>query len=314
MDQKRDSGGNMGQKRSRTGRILLVFLMTVSMTGLALCLRLLSFSGLERVDREMVLTHAKKEDTVETGSHGSSSAEERAAAPAAGANPGFKASDSQGVWNTKTKIELFRTTYENGERIVTAAGKNGNKVFAPGTENSYHFRLSNPGNAAMDYRMEASVTVSDGLDSYEVPLEVRLSAYMQRYLVGTEGSWAPMEKLSMVREKGVLGAESYTAYLLEWRWPFESGKDEFDTMLGNLAADKELSLTVTIHVTAEMDENPDATGGTPLKPGGISPKTGDSTNIWFYISLAAVSFVLFLLLLCRNRREEKDDRRAKEKK
>ena len=85
-------------------------------------------------------------------------------------------------------------------------------------------------------------------------------------------------------------------------------------MLGNLAADKELSLTVTIHVTAEMDENPDATGGTPLKPGGISPKTGDSTNIWFYISLAAVSFVLFLLLLCRNRREEKDDRRAKEKK
>jgi hypothetical protein len=38
-------------------------------------------------------------------------------------------------------------------------------------------------------------------------------------------------------------------YILQWRWPFDID-DEYDTMLGNLAVEEDISLTIVIRTTA----------------------------------------------------------------
>ena len=52
------------------------------------------------------------------------------------ARPGFEVSDEQTVWTTNTQVEIFRSYYENGEHIITVKSDDGDKLIAPGTENS----------------------------------------------------------------------------------------------------------------------------------------------------------------------------------
>ena len=59
-------------------------------------------------------------------------------------NTGFEASDDNTVWSTNTKVEIFRISYENGEKVVTVHNTiwDGEalldeSVFA---ENGYEFR------------------------------------------------------------------------------------------------------------------------------------------------------------------------------
>ena len=79
---------------------------------------------------------------------------------------GFEASDDKTVWTTNTKVEIFRVSYENGEQVVTVNGSNGQKVIAPGTENSYTFKLKNTGTVALDYTLE--------VDAYFTPADIKI--------------------------------------------------------------------------------------------------------------------------------------------
>ncbi len=210
----------------------------------------------------------------------------------------FQVSDSQKVWDTQTNIELFRVSYENDDRVITAAAGNGQKIIAPGTEQEYIFQLSNIGNVSADYQFTAKAVLSGGLEDYEVPLKVRLSDHTKRYLVGSNNTWADLTQLNTVAENGTLGANHYAAYTLEWQWPFESGNDTFDTMLGNLATDQDLTLTIILQVTAEQNPDPNATGG--------SPKTNDEQPVWPYVILLILSIaaIASLSIILRHGRKE----------
>lgn len=281
---------------------VLLLVLCVLVSGTVLCLRIGSYTYAKAVDKDISIA-PQGENTLSTDKSvglNNNSTDKSDKQPSSGfkAEPGLEVDDSDTVWGTDTDIEIFRVSYENGERIVTAVSGNGDKTVAPGTENEYTFRISNTGNVAMDYTLKTTASLIDGENTFEIPLVVRLSDYTGRYLVGTDSSWAAFTDLDNVSEKGVVGVNRCTYYTLEWQWPFESGDDAFDTMLGNIAVERDLVLTVTLSVTAEQDDDPTAGGGIP--------QMGDSIDEVFILSAAAISASLLLLVLSIiNRRKAK---------
>lgn len=210
-------------------------------------------------------------------------------------NPGYEASDEQTVWRTDTQLEIFRIAYVNGERIVTVNSDNDEKIVAPGTENSYTFKLENTGNTALDYTVEVDAYFTP--DDIKIPITGRLSRYDGRWVVGGESEYAKVHELDAAEDKATLGAGKYTYYTLDWLWPFENGNDELDTALGNLAVDQDLILTIAIKTIAVESTNPyDDSGIT-------SPNTGDNMNLALWIVLALISFAIMMFpLFCQNKK------------
>ena len=211
--------------------------------------------------------------------------------------PGFEASDDNTVWSTNTQVEIFRISYVNGEQVITVNNDNGDKIIAPGTENSYSFKLKNTGNVALDYTVE--------LDAYftpadiEIPINGRLNRYDGTWVIGGKDEYAKVSVLDTAEDKATLGAGKYTYYTLDWLWPFESGNDELDTMLGNLAVDQDLTFTIVIKTTATESSDPyDDSGITP-------PQTGDNTNLTLWIVLAVSSFAMMIFLLFYQNKEKR---------
>ena len=213
--------------------------------------------------------------------------------------PGFEASDENVVWSTHTQVEIFRVFYRNGEQVVTVRSDNGDKVIAPGTENSYTFKLKNTGNVALDYTVEVDAYFTP--DDLWIPIVGRLNRYDGTWIVGDKDEYVEVPVLDTAEDHATLGAGKYTYYTLDWLWPFESGNDEWDTMLGNLAADQDLSFTIVIKTTATESAN-------PYDDSGITaPYTGDNTNLTLWIVLAVSSFALMIVLLFYQKKEKRRD-------
>ena len=213
--------------------------------------------------------------------------------------PGFEASDDNTVWSTNTQVEIFRVSYVNGEQVITVNSSNGDKVIAPGTKNSYTFKLKNTGNVALDYTVEidAYFTPAD----IEIPITGRLNRYDGTWVIGGKDEYAKVPVLDTAEDNATLGSGKYTYYTLDWLWPFESGNDELDTMLGNLAVDQELTFTIVIKTTATESSDPyDDSGITP-------PQTGDNTNLTLWIVLAVSSFAMMIFLLFYQNKEKRRD-------
>ena len=211
-------------------------------------------------------------------------------------NPGFEASDDNTVWSTNTQVEIFRISYVNGEQIITVNSDNGDKIIAPGTENSYTFKLKNTGNVALDYTVEVDAYFTPA--DIEIPITGRLNRYDGKWVVGGKDEYAKVPVLDAAEDNGTLGAGKYTYYTLDWLWPFESGNDELDTMLGNLATEQDLTFTIVIKTTATESFDPyDDSGITP-------PQTGDNTNLTLWIVLAVGSFAMMMFLLFYQNKEK----------
>lgn len=209
-------------------------------------------------------------------------------------NPGFQVEDASTVWEGQTDVEIFRVAYENGQGQVTVNSATGDKVLAPGTENEYRFTLHNTGDVDLDYTLEIAAWFSDGQTA--IPVVVRLLDYEDKYLLGSPEGYADVLELNSVKEENSISAGYIAPYTLQWQWPFE-GDDEYDTWLGNLAQDTDITLTIAIRTTAQQGS------------GGGLPDTGDRG-----ITLAAVVMVgslgglLVIALLPKRRREERNGR------
>lgn len=211
--------------------------------------------------------------------------------------PGFEASDDNTVWSTNTQVEIFRVSYVNGEQVITVNSDNGDKVIAPGTENSYIFKLKNTGNVALDYTVEIDAYFTPA--NIEIPITGRLNRYDGAWVIGGKDEYEKVSVLDTTVDKATLGAGKYTYYTLDWLWPFESGNDELDTMLGNLATEQDLTFTIVIKTTATESSDPyDDSGITP-------PQTGDNTNLTLWIVLAVSSFAMMMFLLFYQNKEKR---------
>ena len=204
--------------------------------------------------------------------------------------PSFEASDDQTVWSTNTQVEIFRVSYVNGEHIVTVNSDNGEKIIAPGTENTYTFKLKNTGNCPLDYTVAVSAGFSP--EHITIPIESKLNRYDGKWIVGGKNAYASVSALDAAADAATLGAGKYTYYTLEWIWPFESGNDTLDTTLGNLATDEDLIFSVVIETTAMQNTNSSADNG--IVP---PPHMGDHAFVALWSWMAVGSLLLMVVML-----------------
>ncbi|MBO4421903.1 MAG: hypothetical protein J5879_00575 [Clostridia bacterium] len=216
---------------------------------------------------------------------------------------GFSVYDKDKVWSTQTDVEIFKIAYENDELVTTVNSfNNTDKVIAPGTSNDYSFTLKNSGTVSLDYILQVDAFF-EGTD-YIIPVEAKMYDYKGKYLAGSSDTWVPVKELDTIEESGVLAAGKIADYTLKWQWPFErfdgdglDANDEYDTMLGNLAADgEELKLHIIIKTVAEVDENPDEPGGDD------NPGTGEGMMIPVIIAVAVIALVAIIVLAVGKRK------------
>ena len=256
--------------------------------------------------------------------------------------PFFSVSDDNTVWGTNTQVDIFKTTYENGQGKITVASGNGDKIIAPGTENSYTFKLKNNFHVPMDYTVQVRAWCSP--DGTEIPVICRLSRYDGTWIAGGENRWLTVEDFDGAEDTAILNEVSYVTYTLDWQWPF-NGNDDIDTLLGNLAAQEDLTLTIEIITLASPIYEPGNPGNggdivitpdpepepeeppivvipdedepespvvvVPEEPKPtvgqeLPPKTGDDSHPVLWICIAAVSLILLLILMFWTDKDKKD--------
>lgn len=209
-------------------------------------------------------------------------------------HPGFAVSDDNGTWYKETQVEIFRIAYgENGNEI-TVKSNNNEMVIAPGTTNSYTFKLKNTGDVALDYTVSMEAYTSDNID---IPVETRMNRFDSTWIAGGSDKWESVPEFNGTEDNYTLGAGRYSSYTFDWQWPFESGDDEWDTYLGNLAVQEDVTLTIKITTVATVSSNPNATGG-------MLPDTGDDSNTMLYMILMGGAILCIFILLWFREREE----------
>lgn len=211
---------------------------------------------------------------------------------------GFIVSDDKTVWGTETNVDIFKVTYENGEGVVTAESFNGEKIVAPGTENSYTFKLKNNSLSYITYTLNVDAFITPGDEM--IPIESRISRYDGKWIVGGEDSWVDVPTLDTAEDEGALSPGRYTYYTLDWCWPFE-GNDELDTYLGNLAEEEDITITIVISTTAVLHID----GEPEMEEGLIPPDTGDNSILSLWISLAVGAAIFLIIIIIYRIRDEK---------
>lgn len=245
-------------------------------------------------DSSDAVSETPSQETPLPAPEGEQSRQEQAPVTPPQRNPGFAVEDGKGVWSTDTQVEIFRVSYVNGQHVVTVQSADGDKVIAPGTENSYTFKLKNTGDVALDYTVEIDATFTPG--DITIPIVARISRYDGKWVLGDEGAFDSVSALDAAEDADSLKAGNYTYYTLEWSWPFESGDDRLDTLLGNLAGEQDLVFTISIITTATESEDPDGGGG--MEP----PPTGDDFNPIMWIAIAVASFILLIVLVRQHKK------------
>jgi len=216
--------------------------------------------------------------------------------------PDVEVSDGQKVWTTDTEVEIFHIEYLNGVDS-TVHTSNGDKLIAPGTENTYVFKLKNTGEVPIDYTVKVEAYIEPA--NIFLPIEGRMRCYDGNWMVGSAYDYEDILMLDGATDSASLGVNKYAYYELEWRWPFESGRDEYDTWLGNEAILKDITLTIRIQTIATGDA---------ISVGNVAA-TGDDSKPLLYLALAGGALILiFLLILLGRKKEEKEEQKQPEEK
>lgn len=184
-------------------------------------------------------------------------------------NPEFSVGDEAGGWETSTKVDIFSSSYENGELQTTVLSQNGDNIIAPGTVSTYKFCMYNEGNMAIEYDLSFAFELKiDGADAnaQAFPLQIRVMRTDGKYVVGEADKWVNLTAGKLGSYSGIVGASSYEEFTLELMWAFE-GNDALDTALGNVSVRLPVNLDFKIDSYAVESETPDLKGGVFVSEG-----------------------------------------------
>lgn len=160
--------------------------------------------------------------------------------------------------NLEAEIDIFSVTFFDASGEVTVQSMDGDKVVAPGTDTEYTIRLRNTDSVALDYDMIPRVTFSH---ADMLPIQVRMLDPEDNYIVGDAKTWVALDALNGLSAQGTLAKHEAAEYTFQWRWPFEWGDDEYDTMLGDAAHGEQVSVEVSFSVLSEANTTLEDNGG-----------------------------------------------------
>lgn len=219
-------------------------------------------------------------------------------------NVGSASIDGVKKWESGKNVEIFKSSYQNGDGVFTVASKNGTKLFAPGTTAKYVFAMQNDGNIAVDYvtDLQFSLKIADKLvENSDFPIKVRLYNDRGEYLIGDKETYVSVFDAVNIGHIGLLGASSYDTYTLELNWPFD-GDDALDTALGDLSQEKGVLLTLKINVYAEEALDPAAQGGNKIEVAGTEEFGGTVRWLWLILLMLNASILIFYVAWLLNKR------------
>lgn len=225
-----------------------------------------------------------------------------------GKNPSVETGDKDNVWEMDERINIFKTSYTNGEGETTVVSQDGTSLIAPGVETSYRFSMYNNGNMAVMYDVDIDFDLKIGDEKQEefyFPLQVRLVTDTGKYLIGSENEWVNVDEAQIINHISVLGAESYETFELQLLWLFEGGDDELDTMYGNTSSEKGVSLTLGINTYAEEHIDPTISGGIRIDAEKSIEYGGTIRWIWLILLFVNIAVLIFYISWLLNKRIEK---------
>jgi len=202
--------------------------------------------------------------------------------------------------NMDTELDIFSVIYKNETGNITVEGIDGKKVIAPGTDVDYTVRLRNKDTIAIDYTLIVQVDLlatEKPLSDYEIPLLYRLIDPEDHYLAGDAKSWADRETLDGLSHNGTIKIGESAEYLFQWKWPFESGDDAYDTFLGNIKGE-DVGIKVTFTLRAEANTTLDANGG--FWGSGL----GRTVLLWLFFLLLLLAIILLLISLFKRHKKD----------
>ena len=192
-------------------------------------------------------------------------------------------------------LDVFAIEYENESGEITVKGAEGQKVIAPGTDIEYTLRIRNKDNVALDYSF---TPVLEHTSEHKLPIVVRLLSPNDDYLIGNETTWVKIDELGDKEFSGTILKDESLEYVFQWKWPYESGDDAYDSFLGSSAESGEVGLDVSFTVHAEANTSAAANGGIFASP------AGRFIVILIIAILLAIAITLLLIYIIKKYREK----------
>lgn len=170
-------------------------------------------------------------------------------------SPGSRGSNNGGVSYHEKKINGKTDTDVDEDGVVYVDDKNGWYVYqknlkifenaafeytskiAPGVSNSYDFKVHNETKNTVRYNIEF-----DEDSEYDINMLYRLKRE-GNYVVGSDTQWVRADQLASAMKN--LASDGVDKYTLDWKWPYESGRDALDTEIGeNMTSEYSLGIKV----------------------------------------------------------------------
>ena len=108
---------------------------------------------------------------------------------------------------------------------------------APGVSNTYNFVVHNSSEFPLNYYIEMYEE-----SEYEVNMKYRLKRANQ-YVIGDDTNWVTADQLKT--EFKNIGISTSDSYSLDWKWEYEDGVDDKDTLAGeNMTSAYKLNIRV----------------------------------------------------------------------
>ena len=192
-------------------------------------------------------------------------------------------------------LDVFAIEYENESGEITVKGAEGQKVIAPGTDIEYTLRIRNKDNVALDYSF---TPVLEHTSEHKLPIVVRLLSPNDDYLIGNETTWVKIDELGDKEFSGTILKDESLEYVFQWKWPYESGDDAYDSFLGSNAESGDVGLDVSFTVHAEANTSAAANGGIFASP------AGRFIVILIIAILLAIAITLLLIYIIKKYREK----------
>ena len=222
-------------------------------------------------------------------------------------DPEVTVDDDKNAWTMGRNIDIFKANYENGEGKTTVASVDGTKVIAPGTQTTYKFSMYNSGNMAVVYATDLDFTLKIGgeiTDSENFPLQVRMINASGEYMIGSETEWVRVYDATLSQYASQLGASSFETFELQLLWEFDGGNDALDTLYGDLAAEKGVTLTMDINTYAVEHDDPRAQGGLSISDDTKRNQEYGGTIRWIWLIMLMLNtgVIIFYVSWLMNKR------------